>query len=133
MDVLWNDGAIAVQSGKKIFLILSDEGKIKPLLEVVVSDFSVSVEYHDNISEKEGLMENTRIHQIKVDFNVTPEILRYVYVYIIEAKHCYLIDSGVSGCEKQILNYLTGIGRSAEDVKGIMPLLFWIRGRTCLL
>lgn len=133
MDVLWNDGAIAVQSGKKIFLILSDEGKIKPLLEVVVSDFFVSVEYHDNISEKEGLMENTRIHQIKVDFNVTPEILRYVYVYIIEAKHCYLVDSEVSGCEKQILNYLTGIGRSAEDVKGIMPLLFWIRGRTCLL
>lgn len=64
-------------------------------------------------------MENARIHQIKVDFNVTPEIRRYVYVYIIEAKYCYLVDSGVYGCEEQILNCLTSIGRSAADIKGI--------------
>ncbi|MGN0384622.1 MAG: MBL fold metallo-hydrolase [Lachnospiraceae bacterium] len=64
-------------------------------------------------------MENARIHQIKVDFNVTPKIRRYVYVYIIEAKYCYLVDSGVYGCEEQILNYLTSIGRSAADIKGI--------------
>lgn len=64
-------------------------------------------------------MKNTRIHHIKVDFNVTSEIQRYVYVYIIEAKYCYLVDSGVYGCEKQILNYLKGIGRSSEDIKGI--------------
>lgn len=43
-------------------------------------------------------MKNTGLHQIKVDFNVTPEIQRYVYVYIIEAKYCYLVDSGVYGC-----------------------------------
>ncbi|MGN0774091.1 MAG: MBL fold metallo-hydrolase [Candidatus Ventricola sp.] len=64
-------------------------------------------------------MENARIHQIKVDFHVTPEILRYVYVYIIESQSCYLIDSGVYGCEKQLLSYLAGIGRSAADIKGI--------------
>lgn len=65
-------------------------------------------------------MENAKIHQIKVDFNVTPEIQRYVYVYIIEAKHCYLVDSGVCGCEEQILNYLASIGRSVADIKGIL-------------
>lgn len=45
-------------------------------------------------------MGNTKIHQIRIDFHVTPEIKRYVYVYLIEAKNCYLVDSGVYGCEK---------------------------------
>ncbi|MDO5132716.1 MAG: MBL fold metallo-hydrolase [Eubacteriales bacterium] len=59
------------------------------------------------------------IHQIKIDFNVTEKIKRYVYVYVIEAKCCYLIDSGVYGCEKQIISYLESIGRKAADVKKI--------------
>lgn len=88
-------------------------------------------------------MKNTRIHHIKVDFNVTSEIQRYVYVYIIEAKYCYLVDSGVYGCEKQILNYLKGIGRSSEDIKGIfvthshpdhIGTLFWFHDHTdCMI
>ena len=41
-----------------------------------------------------------KIHQLKIDFNVTENIKRFVYVYIIEAGHCYLVDSGVFGCEK---------------------------------
>lgn len=64
-------------------------------------------------------MERANVYQMKVNFNVTPEIQRYVYVYIIEANHCYLIDSGVYGCEKQILHYLKEIGRNASDIKGI--------------
>ena len=41
-----------------------------------------------------------RVQQIKIDFNVTPEIKRYVYVYLIETeKGCCLIDSGVAGSE----------------------------------
>ena len=47
-----------------------------------------------------------KIHQVKIDFNVTVEITRFVYVYIIEAEFLYLIDSGVFGCEKQIIDYL---------------------------
>lgn len=62
---------------------------------------------------------SVQIHQIKIDFNVTEQIKRFVYVYIVEAKHCYLIDSGVYGCEKQIAEYLKKIGRTVSDIKGI--------------
>ena len=55
------------------------------------------------------------IHQIKIDFHVTEQIARFVYVYIIEAEHLYLIDSGVFGCETQIANYLERIGRKTVD------------------
>ncbi len=35
------------------------------------------------------------VHQLKVEFNVTPQVKRYVYVYIIEGKEGdYLIDAG---------------------------------------
>lgn len=63
--------------------------------------------------------QNMTVHQIKIDFHVTEQIKRFVYVYIIEAQHCYMIDSGVYGCEKQIIEYLKGIGREFTDVKGI--------------
>ena len=36
-----------------------------------------------------------KIHQIKINFSVTEQISRFVYVYVIEAKYLYLIDSGV--------------------------------------
>lgn len=60
-----------------------------------------------------------RIHQLRIDFHVTPEIKRYVYVYIIEGEFCYLIDSGVDGAEEIIANYLKSIERNLTDVKGI--------------
>ncbi|MGF0019818.1 MBL fold metallo-hydrolase [Sporofaciens sp. SGI.106] len=60
-----------------------------------------------------------RIHQLKIDFHVTPEIKRYVYVYIIEGEFCYLIDSGVDGAEEIIANFLKSIGRKLTDVKCI--------------
>ncbi|MDO4978014.1 MAG: MBL fold metallo-hydrolase [Eubacteriales bacterium] len=63
--------------------------------------------------------QNMKVHQIKIDFNVTEDIKRFVYVYIIEAQHCYLIDSGVYGCEQQIIEYLKKIGRDSSDIKGI--------------
>ena len=60
-----------------------------------------------------------KIHQIRIDFNVTEEIRRYVFVYIIEAEDCYMIDSGVYGCEKQIASYMESIGRKLSDIKKI--------------
>ena len=60
-----------------------------------------------------------KVHQIKIDFHVTEQIARFVYVYIIEAEHLYLIDSGVFGCETQIADYLKSIGRNVSEVKGI--------------
>lgn len=60
-----------------------------------------------------------KVHQIKVDFLVTEQIKRYVYVYIIEGKRCYLIDSGTYGSEGIIEDYLQSIGRSVSDIRGI--------------
>ena len=60
-----------------------------------------------------------KIHQIKIDFNVTEEIKRFVYVYLIEESCCYLIDSGVYGAEERIEAYMKGIGREVSEIKGI--------------
>ena len=60
-----------------------------------------------------------KVHQIKIDFNVTNDIKRYVYVYVIEAKYLYLIDSGVYGSEKEICKYIESINRSYNEIKGI--------------
>ena len=62
---------------------------------------------------------NINIQQIKIEFNVTPEIKRYVYVYLIVGEHCYLIDSGVAGAELEVEKYLHGLGKSITDIQGI--------------
>ena len=59
------------------------------------------------------------LHQIRVDFQVTPEIKRFVYIYLIEGTACYLVDSGVGGSEKAIFSYMEGIVRKPEELKGI--------------
>ena len=58
-------------------------------------------------------------HQIRVDFAVTEQVKRYVFVYLIEAKSCYLIDSGVYGSEEQIAQYMKTIGRDISEVKAV--------------
>ena len=60
-----------------------------------------------------------RVHQIRVDFAVTEQVKRYVFVYLIEAKSCYLIDSGVYGSEEQITQYMKKIGRDISEVKAV--------------
>lgn len=60
-----------------------------------------------------------KVHQIKIDFHVTEQISRFVYVYILEADSLYLVDSGVFGCEKKIKDYLDRIGRNVAEVRGI--------------
>lgn len=60
-----------------------------------------------------------KIHQIRIDFNVTPQISRYVFVYIIEGEKLYMIDSGVAGSESQIEAYLHSKGRSVDEINGI--------------
>ena len=45
------------------------------------------------------------VYQLKVEFNVTPQVKRYVYVYIIEGKEgYYLIDAGVKDVRKKLGN-----------------------------
>lgn len=60
-----------------------------------------------------------RVHQIRIDFAVTEQVKRYVFVYLIEAKSCYLIDSGVYGSEEQVARYMKTIGRDISEVKAI--------------
>ena len=60
-----------------------------------------------------------KIHQIRIDFAVTEQVKRYVFVYLIEAKSCYLVDSGVCGNEEQIAQYMKDIGRDISEVKAI--------------
>ncbi|MGM9647491.1 MAG: MBL fold metallo-hydrolase [Eubacteriales bacterium] len=61
----------------------------------------------------------TKIHQLKINFQVTPIIQRYVYVYLIEGQSCWLIDSGVDGAEQIIGDYLHSIGRKLTEIRGI--------------
>lgn len=59
------------------------------------------------------------VHLIRKEFYVTPEVKRYINIYLITGESCYLIDSGVSGSEKIIDEYLHSIGRNMSDIKGI--------------
>lgn len=59
------------------------------------------------------------VHQIRIDFQVTESVKRYVYVYLITGKSCCLIDSGVAGSEKIIENYMRGIGRDMKEITAV--------------
>lgn len=59
------------------------------------------------------------VHLIRKEFYVTPEVKRYINIYLITGESCYLIDSGVFGSEKIIYEYLHSIGRNMSDIKGI--------------
>lgn len=58
---------------------------------------------------------NENVHLIRKDFYVTEDIKRYVNIYLITGKYCYLIDSGVSGSETLIAEYLESIGRKMTE------------------
>lgn len=51
------------------------------------------------------------VYLIRKDFYVTPEVKRYINIYLITGENCYLRDSGVAGSEKLIEEYLHSIGR----------------------
>lgn len=61
-----------------------------------------------------------KVHQIKVMFRMTPQIERFVYIYLIVGTGCYLIDTGVDGTEKVIAQYLKSIGRDIKDVQAVL-------------
>ncbi len=62
---------------------------------------------------------NEHVHLIKKEFHVTPEIKRYVNIYLIVGKYCYLIDSGVNGSETLIEEYMESLGRKMTNLKSI--------------
>lgn len=59
------------------------------------------------------------VHLIRKEFLVTPEVKRYVNIYLIVGKYCYLIDSGVKGSETLIEEYMESLSRKMTDLKGV--------------
>jgi glyoxylase-like metal-dependent hydrolase (beta-lactamase superfamily II) len=57
---------------------------------------------------------------LKIEFDVTPQIKRFVYIYIIAGRRLYLIDAGVDGAEKAVGSYLESIGRRMEEIDAIL-------------
>lgn len=62
---------------------------------------------------------NEQVHLIRKEFFVTPEVKRYINIYLIVGKYCYLVDSGVAGSHTIIEEYLKSINREMTDIKGI--------------
>lgn len=62
---------------------------------------------------------NEQVHLIRKEFYVTQEVKRYINIYLIIGKDCYLVDSGVAGSESLIAEYLESIGRKLTDIKGV--------------
>ena len=60
-----------------------------------------------------------KVHLIRKEFYVTQEVKRYINIYLIVGKDCYLVDSGVADSESLIAEYLESIGRKLTDIKGV--------------
>lgn len=66
------------------------------------------------------MMQTTnQVHLIRKEFFVTPEVKRYINIYLIVGKYCYLVDSGVAGAHTLIEEYLKSMNRQMIDIKGI--------------
>lgn len=59
------------------------------------------------------------VHCLRIDFYITPQIKRFVFVYILTGTYCYLIDTGVHGAQQMIEAYLKSIGYHLQDIRGV--------------
>lgn len=59
------------------------------------------------------------VYQIRIDFQVTPQVQRYVYVYLLMGEKCCLIDAGVAGSEAVISDYMKKLGRDISEIKAL--------------
>ena len=59
------------------------------------------------------------VHQIRIDFQVTQEVQRYVYVYLLIGEKCCLIDAGAAGSEAVISAYMKKLGRDISEIKAL--------------
>lgn len=62
---------------------------------------------------------NDKVHLIRQYFNVTPQVKRYVNIYLIEGEFCYLVDCGVAGAGDLISEYMDSINRKMSDIRAI--------------
>ena len=62
---------------------------------------------------------NDHVHQIRIDFQVTPEVKRYVYAYLLIGEKCCLIDAGVAGSAAVLSAYMKKLGRDISEIKAL--------------
>ncbi|MCK9566084.1 MAG: MBL fold metallo-hydrolase [Methanothrix sp.] len=64
------------------------------------------------------------VHALKIPFEITDpsgqKVARFVYAYLIYGQEICLIDSGVAGSEKIILEYLKATGRSTQEISRLI-------------
>ncbi|MFZ2472179.1 MAG: MBL fold metallo-hydrolase [Methanothrix sp.] len=64
------------------------------------------------------------VHALKIPFEITDpsgqKVARFVYAYLICGQEICLIDSGVAGSEKIILEYMKANGRSPEEISRLI-------------
>lgn len=61
-----------------------------------------------------------RLHCLRLPFQVTPEIERFVNIGIIEGEKLYLVDTGVAGSFSALTGYLDQIGRKISETGAIL-------------
>jgi len=61
-----------------------------------------------------------KLHQVRVDFAVTEDVRRFVYLYAIAAQGVHVIDAGVAGAETALADSLREAGRSLGEVRSIL-------------
>lgn len=59
------------------------------------------------------------IHRLQIHFNITKNIRRSVFLYLIVGRRIHLIDTGVDGAQVQIADYLHTIGRDVSEISSI--------------
>jgi len=64
------------------------------------------------------------VHVLKIPFQITDpsgqKVPRFVYAFLIYGERIWLIDSGVAGSERIILDYLKKTGRSPEEISNLV-------------
>lgn len=60
------------------------------------------------------------IHPLRIDFQVTPEISRFVHIHLILGPRILMIDAGVAGAEEHVCACLASLGRKIEDVDSLL-------------
>lgn len=59
------------------------------------------------------------VHQIRADFQVTPDVQRYAFCYLIVGEDCWLVDSGVAGSDEAIVQTMADLGKEPHQLRGL--------------
>jgi glyoxylase-like metal-dependent hydrolase (beta-lactamase superfamily II) len=72
------------------------------------------------MSELLRIPDTAGIHRLQIHFDITENIRRSVFLYLIVGSRIHLIDTGVDGAQVQIADYLHNIGRDIREISSII-------------